>query len=378
MLSRGFSGALSAMLPAAAACAVHDARQRPALCAADHSCQAVPRYSLWRALFTQSQYKRGTLSAAAALERACKDGDIGTIRLLKRELPGGAVDDFLHDDADILRAVCADGDVSTVRALLEPACASDAPFPSWLGRALRCACESGREDIVRDVLQRVAPRRCHLERALSAACVHNHVNIVQLVLAHARARDIAFNAQQLMHAARDAYTAGSVHALRGVLDAAAALPDVDTARFGTHVMRNARCCGCADVVRLVLDACDVPHHVVRRVFDAACDDGHADVVCLLLRRRGADALRDVDTSHVFALACERGHAALAQALLTLTGEHAVDVHAHDVLRRSCVLGNWDVLDMLLRLTGRRRMECALAKSLRSAWYAPELCYVLRL
>lgn len=61
-----------------------------------------------------------------------------------------------------------------------------------------------------------------------------------------------------------------------------------------------------------------------------------------------------------------------------TGERAVLVHAHDVLSRSCVLGNWDVLDMLLRLTGQRHMEGALAESLRSMWYVPALCDVLRL
>ena len=94
-------------------------------------------------------------------------------------------------------------------------------------------------------------------------------------------------------------------------------------------------------------------------FVEVCRHGSVEDVCALLALTGEDRV-DVHAMDEFAwrFACTHGHMDLVELLLDLTGDRRIDVHAggEEAWRWACKNGHMDVVELLLDLTGDRRIN----------------------
>ncbi|KAM3077406.1 hypothetical protein ACMFMG_006751 [Clarireedia jacksonii] len=188
----------------------------------------------------------------------------------------------------------------------------------FCGNALQAACVHSHIDIVQLLLQNGAD--VHAEggycgNALQAACMNDHIDIVQLLLQNG----------------------ADVHAEGGRYSNA-----LQAACVHSHI----------DIVQLLLqNGADV--HAKGGYYDnalqAACVVGHIGVVQLLLQN-GADVHAEGERyGNALQVACVVGHIGVVQLLL----QNGADVHAEDgyygnVLQAACTKGNIDIVQLLLQ------------------------------
>jgi len=94
-------------------------------------------------------------------------------------------------------------------------------------------------------------------------------------------------------------------------------------------------------------------------FVKVCRHGSVEDACALLALTGEDRV-DVhaDDEAAWRWACRKGCTDVVKVLLDLTGDRRIDVHAEgeDAWQGACINGHTDMVELLLGLTGDRRIR----------------------